>query len=433
MSSINTIRPTTLDGIKRLATLIKRAQKVTHSNALDLVSISAGFQNFRHARNSLSCSPALALPSFAIYVTAYWRNMAAGSSGRETLTIALTSAPESLVESRYLPLHRAFARFRIEDRNHLEHSELLDTQSSARRSICAAARALQFMQGTGLVPSKGHSRAYPGGDPTNSVPGCDHYSIWYQRESKRFVFVDEPYDDGVHQDPRRAAWALKFGQTIIRPSWPGMYFPDGGSQIYLIADTKKGADVAALGTALDRMPAPIVEADWNGESAPATPRFINPSWRLNIAPAKDVATRSHVLNRNSVGYVQTLVGPRQKPNTTMPVGAHSRVGELIKSVMVISIKRKGVYSRLNSVRCELDEWAQEEHVELPNDQFLNLYYHERGMSFFKDIPAVERVRSLENLHEAKQILAANYPESRPLRSVLAKLDLAIKSMSTWKS
>lgn len=52
--------------------------------------------------------------------------------------------------------------------------------------------------------------------------------------------------------------------------------------------------------------------------------------------------------------------------------------ELLKSVLVASFHRKGVYNRVDGIRSELDEWTMREYnrAELPSEVFFDLYYHE---------------------------------------------------------
>ena len=89
--SIEAIRPSTLDGIKRLAKVIKARQSIQHILALDAAAKHAGFQNFRHARNQLTKNPT-PRRSHRVFVTAYWRDMESGTRGRETKIVEL-SAP----------------------------------------------------------------------------------------------------------------------------------------------------------------------------------------------------------------------------------------------------------------------------------------------------------------------------------------------------
>ena len=51
--SNDSIRPSSLDGIKRLATSLKRERGIPHLQALDEAARKGDFQNFRHARGVL--------------------------------------------------------------------------------------------------------------------------------------------------------------------------------------------------------------------------------------------------------------------------------------------------------------------------------------------------------------------------------------------
>jgi hypothetical protein len=53
LMSMEAIRPSTLDGIKRLAKVIKQQQGIQHVRALDEAAKAAGYQSFRHATNVL--------------------------------------------------------------------------------------------------------------------------------------------------------------------------------------------------------------------------------------------------------------------------------------------------------------------------------------------------------------------------------------------
>ena len=61
------VQPTTLPGIKRAAKTIKRERGISHAEALDAAAQAAGYQNFRHARNSMAsvraAAPQLAQPA----------------------------------------------------------------------------------------------------------------------------------------------------------------------------------------------------------------------------------------------------------------------------------------------------------------------------------------------------------------------------------
>lgn len=437
--SSEAIRPSTLDGIKRLAKSIKVERGIQHILALDTAAQSAGFQNFKHARNVLKddSSHQRASAGHRVFLTVYWRDKESASNGRETLTLWLDTQWSDLITPAQLQIHRALLHFQPEGPDHLARHDLAQSQSQARRAICAAARTLQFMDATKLRPSKGHSRALPGGRSSNVVPGCDHYSIWFDPDTKRYLFVDEPYEPKAERyAAERAAWALRHGFTIVKPSWLGMYNPDGGSRLYLIADSQKGVPLASVVSALDQLSPPIVEDTWDGESSPSLPIFVSPGTITRSKPAKTISEMPHHAptgQRNTVGYIQTFVGPQRRPKGKMPIESHAKVGELLKSVLVASYHRKGVYNRVNGIRSELDEWAQREysHAELPNEQFFDLYYHESESSFARTLSTDERGRHIDSMERVKQILARHYPDSPPLRTLLTKVDAAIKSMQSW--
>lgn len=436
--SSDDIRPSTLDGIKRLAKSIKVERGVRHLQALDAAAKAAGYQNFRHAGNVLSGRPPTAArrPRHCVYLTAYWKDKESGGSGRETLSLELPCPWGELINPGQLENHRALVHFRAEGPDHLAREHLQRTQSEARRAVCAAARALQFMGATRLRPSKSHSRAFPGGRASNAIPGRDHYSVWYERDTKRYLFVDEPYEEAAKGKlAEREVWAEKHGFTVIKSTWPGMYAPDVGSRLYLVADTAKGVALTPIAAALELLPPPIVEEAWRGESAAMLPFFVSPGAMDKLADAKDrpPTARKAAAPRNSVGYVQTFVGQQRRPKGRMPIEAHAEVGRLLKSVLTATYQRKGVYNRVNAVRSELDEWTQREynHAELPSEQFFELYYHESGSTFERTLPVAERARHDDSLAQAKQMLSAHYPDCPPLRSLLKKIDAAQKSLQTW--
>ena len=57
MSNINELRPSTIDGIKRLADRLQTEQGISRAAALDRAAIQAGFQNYAHARVALNAAP----------------------------------------------------------------------------------------------------------------------------------------------------------------------------------------------------------------------------------------------------------------------------------------------------------------------------------------------------------------------------------------
>ncbi len=434
------IRPSTMDGIKRLAQSFRVSKGIQHSQALNEAAKAAGFQNFQHARKAIpgAIKPESLQCVHRVFLTVYWKELNTGSHGRETLAIWLSVPWGDLITLSQLRIHRALMQFRPEGSDHLAVRKLEDSQSDARRVLCAAARVLHFMDATKLRPSNSHSRAYPGGHFGNAIPGRDHSCVWYDRDTKRYLFSDEPYEDAARSKAvERASWAQRHGFLIVEPAWKGMYNPDGGTQLFLIADAEKGVPLEPIISALNKLPPAIVEATWDGESAPTLPIFCSPgAFTRSEKPKKTEVPRKAAGPRSTVGYVRTLVGPQRRPKSKMPIEMHEEVGRLLKSVRVATSYRKGVCNRIDAVRAELDEWAQREYTraELSSEQFAKLYYKENeGFESMasRSLSASERVRHASGLATAKTLLGKHYPECPPLRSLMRKLDAAIKSLQSW--
>ncbi|TGG92477.1 hypothetical protein E4656_13465 [Natronospirillum operosum] len=435
--SSQTIQPSTVEGLKRLAKSLKTKRGLQYTKALDAAAQASGFHNFRHARNVLRSSPNVERSPLGqcIFLTAYWKDRN-GGVGRETLTIWLSDPWNDLITPTQLQNHITLASFRTEGPDHLVREHLQSSKSAARRSVCAAARVMYFMDATKLRPSKSRSRPFPGGRSSNAVPGQDHYSIWYDRHTKRYLFADEPYEKAVEDRAQeREIWAYEHGFAIVKTEWAGMYAPDIGSRLYLISDKTNGIPLDPIAAALDNLPSPIVESAWDGESAPMQPFFVSPGTIAKAAAEKDKpkSPRKQDGQRNSLGYVQAFVGPQRRPKGRMPIEAHAQVGRLLKSVLKDTYHRKGVYNRVNAIRSELDDWAQLEynHDELPNEQFFDLYYHESGSTFSRALPEADRERHVQSLAHATELLKEHHPDCPPLRSLLKKVDAAVKSLRDW--
>lgn len=171
------------------------------------------------------------------------------------------------------------------------------------------------MEATGLRPSGSASRVYPRGNFSNAVPGRDHTSAWHDPAAKAYVFVDEPYSRGAEGVPEvRLAWARHHGWDIVKSKWGGMYFPDGGCELYLAADKAKGYSLAPILAALDALPPPIVEENWNGHTSPAMGSFVSPAaLSKQEAPPIPPQLRPKPASRATVSYRLALTGERRRP------------------------------------------------------------------------------------------------------------------------
>jgi hypothetical protein len=436
--SSKSIHPSTMTGIKRLAKKIKATQGLSHSASLDNASVAAGYQNFRHAQKAPPglTPPAAVTPAYRLFLTAYWRNREAGTTGRETLTITLAAPWADLLTRAEIKSARGIENFIPEGPDHLSKRSIVDSQSNAREAVCHAARTLQFVAATRLRPSSGYNRAYPKGNVDNHVPGQDHACVWFD-QGKRYLIADEPYEAAAnHRRQERATWCRVNGYTELQSSWPGMHNPFGGTRLYLISNTTKGVPLEPLTKALGQLPMPYSASDWKGESAPRFPYFVSPGAIEEDSKARvsQKAAKARLPDGKpaTLKYTQTLVGPRRRPNGRMPIETHKEVGRLLKGVLVVIYYRKGAYNRVNAVRSDLDEWTMREYDRsaLPDNEFFDLYYHEQGNSPRK-VTAGQAQDCIANLRQVEEMLTKHYPDSAPLRRLIKLLRGGTKAIEAW--
>ena len=118
----------------------------------------------------------------------------------------------------------------------------------------------------------------------------------------------------------------------------------------------------------------------------------------------------------------------------MPVAVQREVGSLLKEVLVTAYFRKSVYSGLNSVRSDLDEWTMREYDRsaLPDEEFFNLYYHEIGDSPRRINPEIAE-RCVTKLQRVHMLIQQHYPDCAPLRRLRKLLTEAEKALRAWGS
>lgn len=223
--------------IKRLAKAISKRDSIPHSKALDTASQVSGFGNFQHAHRSVGRSSSASQPGAecGLYLHLLGR-LPSRTSGRETIRVSISKPLDELIKpSQYRYAHK-LGRFRRRASDHVVDGHRPDSARAALDIACGAARVLQFMDITGLQPSKAHIE--PGAEYLARLPGRDHGSAWYDPVAKHHVGADEPYA-GSAASKERDAWARRHNWSLARPEWAGMYYP-GSCELYLYADASKG-------------------------------------------------------------------------------------------------------------------------------------------------------------------------------------------------
>ncbi len=306
------VRPSSIEGIKRLAKAISKRDSISHSKALDTASQGSGFGNFQHARRSLSDHSSEAGPArHAVYISTFWRDSQTRTSGRETIRVFLSTPLNELIKpSQYRYAHK-LGRFRRHASDHVIDEYRPDSANAALARACGAARVSQFMDITGLRPSK--ARVEPRGGYSARLPGGDHGSVWYDPVAKHHVAADEPYAGSVASKiAERDAWARQHNWSFARPEWAGMYHPEGSSELYLYADASKGYSHDGLLLALSTAPSPIVPENCDRVAIDGGTPFVTPGEK---AEAKLARTSNESRPRHVV------------PNPLSSIGCHSTASD----------------------------------------------------------------------------------------------------------
>lgn len=252
----------TIDGIKRAAKKLKRELGTTYTEALDGIAIQAGYQNYAHALRAYEATSA-APPRFRVQLERFWFEKATRMSGTERLTIELSQPLTELIRLHHFKGYLSGVEARGDD--FLVGTGRDESRDRARFEVCRLARALQFMEATGLKPSRSR-RCYPKGLWDNRPPGADHDHCWFDPVTRGYVLTDEPYPGRADSySAKRQEWCERHGYDIIRSDWASVY--GFGTELYLIA--KRGTELN-IGSLVDRLQgaaAPITEIDWEQYAA----------------------------------------------------------------------------------------------------------------------------------------------------------------------
>ncbi|WP_372658071.1 hypothetical protein [Hydrogenophaga sp.] len=427
MSMISPV-PSSIGGIKSLARKIKHATGASHTEALDNAAQAAHFQNYAHAQRTLAAHVGAASQLtgarsnlYPLYLTFYWKDKETGKRGRETLTIQLAVPWTSLITAQQLSHNRALNDLQPMALDHLEGKYNSGGQMEAREHACAAARAFQFMDATRLRPSASFSRVYPQGKSRNCVPHSDHPSVWFEPATRRYLFVDEPYEMaiGEREERERERWAIGHLQVIVKPAWKGMYSPQpqGGSQIYFVSHAFSGVPVRPLAAAVEAIP-PCTADRWTGESAAATSRFSSPLEGQPI-PKPEATPRARMQHDDPA---------------TPAITFHREAGLLLNKLINLCRRRSGIKTHLESVRDVLRELltTSSAEEEVSDAELLAIYDVSKTSAQPILRPDWQQRRTLEeDMRKLRGLLLQEFAFKAYGGALARHLGAAERSLDTW--
>lgn len=198
--------------------------------------------------------------------------------------------------------------------------------------------------------------------------------------------------------------------------------------LFVGIDTRSGYDLDALIGKINAMPEPVVSENWTGESAPSWETFLCPMVKTKQderrARCKGMIYPSP--SKATVPYSYNPGCSRRRPVGELGIDGHVQAGRVIKAVMSSRYAPGGVYSRLNSLRSDLEDWLSLEidRGQLEGPEFFEVYYTrteedqalQRAFSSADDVVAVLRrlTRTLKNA----------YPDCAPLRQQLRRIEMS---------
>lgn len=429
---IDGVRPTTLSGVKSLASEIRKERGVKHLTALDLAARAANCENFRHAKRVLPAAGSAADGHYVL-LTAYWRGKNGKYRiGRETLRVELSKDILDICGKAQLKRVRGFGALRMVAADHFVRDMVLDGQEQARKSLCEAQRSLRFMEQTGLQPRPRKWKSYK--ETIGKLPYSDHATEWVEIKTGQLILVDEPYSIAPNSI-ERAEWATKHEWDVKKSTWPGMYFPHN-CDLYVASDVRNGYDLGQLLAKINAMPAPLVESDWSGESASSWDTFTSPKAHTpqDVRRARPRGTIFPTATATSVPYSFAMGTTRRRPKGALGVAGHIEVGGIIKAVISSRQRPWGVYTRLNTLRSNLEDWMSLEigPKELQGPEFFDVYYRQTDEDGrFKEAASTQH-GVVDLLMTLRSKLQAAYPNSTPLRAELKRIDMAVQLTKKMK-
>lgn len=227
--------------LKRTATRMKRADGISHSEALDRVAYGEGFGNWsqlaRHIDVADRSEALTAHKPYSLRISGFVR----GASPEESIfwheNIEAMNPQSWYSKFKWIPQ---------------QWDAVGQTEGKVRERIATARRAVNFMDATGLRPSSAHTRVF---GSYEDQKGFDHTCVWLDQEN-RYVVTTEPYIG----DPEKLSKLVEWCQTnqwelAFLPNEIGIWNPCQPSckpdcnvhtRLAILAPPKKGGNVQAI-------------------------------------------------------------------------------------------------------------------------------------------------------------------------------------------
>lgn len=239
-----------LADLKNRARRIAREEQLARHAALDEAARRGGFQNYVHAQRQLPDDGEP--PRHAVRVEQQWWEREPRRFGTAAATLALRSPLGELVKPHQLVEYLGGCK--IEGEILVSDGSRRD-QRDSQHDVGRLARALQFMDVTGLKPSRAR-QCYPKGEWDNRPPIADHDSCWFDPVARVHILMTQPYPGReLRRRDDHAAWEARHGWATIQTGWGSIY--GFGTELYLLCPKAYAATLAEKLAALERSRAAV--------------------------------------------------------------------------------------------------------------------------------------------------------------------------------
>ncbi|MHC5194990.1 DUF5623 domain-containing protein [Pseudomonas frederiksbergensis] len=429
--------------IKRRAKSIKATAGVPHHQALETAARESGYQNFRHAQSEQSG----ALPSkHNVYLSVYWRDHKDRTqSGRITLCVPIRRPILSFL-TKYQVTNRIpyLTEFKLEYLDHLEKRLDACSLHSAYITAREAAKALNFVERTGLLGAGAIS--YGSRSPfrtLHDLPRKDHGSDWCApNDPSDWCYLDEPY----HEYKDRPDWAISrtMGYTAEGGLGQGIYLGGGpiGAHACIFAATHERA--LELMSALKAV---TEEQDsWIVTHATYETDFLSPA-RISAGQNRKPRTQPVAAGTIRGGAIAYCGLPGEKslwrPAEPLPLHIHNKVGPLTYALFDWTDDHPRLRAAMRDFRSTLHGWLNAEHCDMKwfngnkgvSRKYWLFEYAYRGLTNAGKLaaPAIAAealvatdAGRVQALLQIRDILVGGYPDCAPLRKILIRIDFLVE-------
>jgi hypothetical protein len=241
--------------LKNRASKLAREQNVPRHAALDTAARLGGFENYAHALKHLPTE--ISTPLFSVDVRQRWFERETRRNGVASINLNLTAALDEIVKAHHLVA--ALGGCSLDDPQTLSCNGSMRDREESLGDVARVARTLQFMDATGLKPSRAH-KCYPRGDWQNRPPIADHDSCWYDPEARTYILMTQPYPG---REARRRedhlAWERRHGWATIQSRWGSLY--GHGTELFLLCPEAYASTLRTKASKLEDAPRAVLDTD----------------------------------------------------------------------------------------------------------------------------------------------------------------------------